>query len=188
MANETYDGILLGAGHNTLILQAYLGRAGLKTVCLERRGVAGGGLSTVEDSRRPGFLHNTHSFYHRAINQMPWYRDLELERLGAQYLEPPLNVALMLRDGRSLTWWTDFERTVDSFARFSSKDAATLRRWRDEFVPILDEILLPGEPIDAPAAGAAHTTAGADGAWAEAAGDQSNSRRWRSWSASSKIL
>jgi phytoene dehydrogenase-like protein len=143
MPADTYDGVLIGAGHNTLILQAYLGRAGLKTVCLERRPVAGGGLSTVEDSRHPGFLHNTHSFYHRAINQMPWYKDLDLERLGARYLEPDLNVALLLRNGDALEWWTDFDRTFESFAGFSAKDARALRKWRDEFVPIVEQVLLP---------------------------------------------
>jgi phytoene dehydrogenase-like protein len=142
-ATDEYDGILIGAGHNSLILQAYLGRAGLKTVCLERRANAGGGLTTLEDPRRPGFLHNTHSFYHRAVSQMPWYRDLELERLGARYLEPELNVALFLRSGDALEWWTDFERTVESFARFSRRDAASIRKWRDEFAPILDGILAP---------------------------------------------
>ena len=140
---QEYDGVLLGAGHNSLVLQAYLGRAGLKTVCLERRSVAGGGLSTVEDPRHPGFLHNTHSFYHRAINQMPWYKDLDLERLGARYIEPPLNVALLLRNGDVLEWWTDFERTLQSFARFNRNDAVTLRRWRDDFRPIVDSILGP---------------------------------------------
>ena len=49
-----YDGIILGAGHNGLILQAYLGKAGLKTLAIERRAAAGGGLSTIEDPRRPG--------------------------------------------------------------------------------------------------------------------------------------
>src|SRR5438105_187449 len=98
MASAEFDGILLGAGHNSLILQAYLGRAGLKTICLERRDVAGGGLATEENPRHPGFRHNTHSFFHRALNQMPWYRDLELERRGAVYLEPALNVALILQN------------------------------------------------------------------------------------------
>jgi phytoene dehydrogenase-like protein len=54
-----YDGIILGAGHNGMILQAYLGMAGLKTVAIERRPVAGGGLSTLEDPRHPGFLHRS---------------------------------------------------------------------------------------------------------------------------------
>ena len=90
---ETYDGIILGAGHNGMILQAYLGKAGLKTLTLERKAVAGGGLATLEDPRHPGFLHNTHAFFQRAITTMPWYADLELERHGAHYIEPELNVA-----------------------------------------------------------------------------------------------
>ncbi|MGE0312861.1 MAG: phytoene desaturase family protein [Lautropia sp.] len=140
---DTYDAILLGAGHNTLVLQAYLGLAGMSTVCLERSSVAGGGLATVEDPRHPGFLHNTHSFFHRAITQMPWYRDLDLARRGARYLEPALNVALVQRNGNVLEWWTDFERTVASFERYSAKDARALRRWRDDFVPIVESIVGP---------------------------------------------
>jgi phytoene dehydrogenase-like protein len=140
---STYDAIIIGAGHNGLILQAYLGRAGLKTICIERRPVAGGGLSTVEDPRYPGFLHNTHAFFQRAITAMPWYADLELERHGARYIEPELNVALLTHDGRALEWWTDVERTVASFEQFSRRDAETLRRWQHEFVPIVRDILTP---------------------------------------------
>ena len=138
-----YDAIILGAGHNSLILQAYLCQAGLEAVCLERREVAGGGLATVEAPRRPGFLHNTHSFYHRAITYMPWYRELDLERHGARYIEPELNVALLLQSGDALEWWTDFEKTATSFEQFSLKDAATLRHWRDRFLPIVEKILIP---------------------------------------------
>ncbi len=137
----TYDGIILGAGHNGIILQAYLGKAGLKTICIERRAVAGGGLSTVEDPRHPGFLHNTHAFFQRAITTMPWYADLDLERHGARYIEPELNVALLTTDGGLLAWWTDIERTARSFEQFSAKDADTLRRWHHEFVPIVQNIL-----------------------------------------------
>lgn len=138
-----YDGIIIGAGHNGLILQAYLGKAGLKTLSIDRRAVAGGGLSTMEDPRHPGFLHNTHAFFQRAITAMPWYADLELERHGAHYIEPELNVALLTSDGRALEWWTDIERTVDSFAQFSQRDADTLQRWQHEFVPIVRDILVP---------------------------------------------
>ena len=99
---DTYDGIILGAGHNGLILQAYLGKAGFKTLAIERKAVAGGGLATLEDPRHPGFLHNTHAFFQRAITTMPWYADLELERHGARYIEPELNVALITREGRAL--------------------------------------------------------------------------------------
>jgi phytoene dehydrogenase-like protein len=138
-----YDGIILGAGHNSLVLQAYLGRAGLKTLCLERAERIGGGLATIEDARWPGFRHNIHSVFHRAIDQMPWYRELELARHGARYVEPELNVALVLDSDEALCWWTDFERTAASFAAFSDRDAASLRRWREAFIPILERILAP---------------------------------------------
>ena len=84
---------------------------------------------------------------------MPWYADLELARHGACYIEPELNVAMIRADGPPLEWWTDFERTAASFDSFSSRDAATLRRWREAFLPIVDKILLPESrtpPLPAP--------------------------------------
>ena len=136
-----YDGVILGAGHNGLILAAYLAKAGLKVLVVERRAAIGGGAATMEDPEHPGFLHNTHAFFQRAVTEMPWYADLELERHGLSYMEPELNVALITGDGGALEWWTDVERTVESFRAFSRRDAETLRRWRDEFVPIVTNIL-----------------------------------------------
>jgi phytoene dehydrogenase-like protein len=139
----TYDGIIIGAGHNSLVLQAYLCKAGLKVLCIERSSTAGGGLTTIEDPANPGFFHNTHSFYHRALNKMPWYIDLELEQHGAVYIEPELNVSLLLKNGESLDWWTSFDKTVESFSKFSKKDAQSLQHWRERFLPIVEKILIP---------------------------------------------
>jgi phytoene dehydrogenase-like protein len=138
-----YDGIVLGAGHNALILATYLGKAGVRVLAVDRAAVAGGGLATIEHPRHSGFLHNTHAFFQRAITAMPWYVDLDLERHGARHIEPELNVALITRDGRALEWWTDIDRTIGSVAQFSRRDADTLRRWHDEFVPIVEGILGP---------------------------------------------
>lgn len=142
-ADHEYDGIILGAGHNGLILAAYAGLAGFRTLCVDRAPEAGGGLVTVDNPRHPGFLHNTHSFYHRAIRQMPWYRDLDLANRGAVYIEPELNTAIILDGGETLEWWTDFERTAESFAGWSARDARQLRLWRDRFLPVLQQILIP---------------------------------------------
>lgn len=138
-----YDGIILGTGHNSLVLQAYAGLTGLKTLSIDRGEEAGGGLSTIEHPAGSGFRHNIHSFFHRGLTQLPWYRDLELARHGASYIQPDLNVAMLCRDGRSLQWWSDFDQTVASVATFNSRDAATLRRWRDAFRPIVQQILIP---------------------------------------------
>lgn len=137
------DALILGSGHNALVLGCYLARSGAKVLVVEKNEIAGGGLATVEWPVGSGFLHNTHSFFHRAVTAMPWYRDLELERHGARYIEPKLNVAMLTPDERALEWWTDFEKTVESFAAFSRNDAGALRRWHDEFVPIVERILIP---------------------------------------------
>ncbi|MBL9190426.1 MAG: NAD(P)/FAD-dependent oxidoreductase [Opitutaceae bacterium] len=138
-----YDALFLGTGHNALVAQAYLARGGLRTLALDRAAAPGGGLRTLENPRLPGFIHHPHSFFHRAITRMPWFRDLELERHGVRYLQPELNVAMLLADGRALEWWTDPERTAASFAEFSSRDADALRRWTEEFRPIVENILIP---------------------------------------------
>jgi hypothetical protein len=53
MDGPTYDGVVLGAGHNALVLQAYLCRAGLRVLALERATAPGGGLATVENPAIP---------------------------------------------------------------------------------------------------------------------------------------
>lgn len=141
--SDTYDGVILGTGHNALVLQAYLCRSGLRVLSVDRAAVPGGGLATAENPRLPGFWHNTHSFFHRAVTAMPWYRDLELERHGAHYIEPDFNVAMILPDGRVLEWWTDLLRTITSFAQFSRNDAEALRRWTLDFQPVVEQVLIP---------------------------------------------
>jgi phytoene dehydrogenase-like protein len=48
-----WDGIILGTGHNSLVLQAYLARCGLRVLSLARAMLLGGGLATVENPRLP---------------------------------------------------------------------------------------------------------------------------------------
>lgn len=86
--SDTYDGIILGAGHNGMIAQAYLSKAGLKVLSIDRRVVSGGGLTTEEQPEFPGYRHNTHAVFCRAVTSMPWYRDLELEKHGLVMIEP----------------------------------------------------------------------------------------------------
>lgn len=45
---ERYDVVIIGGGPNGLGIAAYLAKAGLKVILLERRGEIGGGLATEE--------------------------------------------------------------------------------------------------------------------------------------------
>jgi len=122
-----WDGIIIGAGPNGLVTGAYLAKAGLKVLLLERRFELGGGLCT-EQVTLPGFLHNTHCIYHSMVDYAPIFDDLELEeRYKVKFIHPPLVMAMPLSNGRSLGLYSDLDRTCQSIAEFSKKDADTYR-------------------------------------------------------------
>lgn len=116
---DSYDGIVLGAGHNGLITQAYLCRSLLKVLSVDRAEWAGGGLCTVEDPCVPGLFHSLHAVFLRGLSASRWYRDLELESWGLKLLHPELNVSSIQRNGSSFNWFVDAEKTADSVAEVS---------------------------------------------------------------------
>ena len=59
-ASSIYDAIVIGAGHNGLTAAAYLARAGLSTLVLERREIVGGCCVTEEIA--PGCRVSTTSY------------------------------------------------------------------------------------------------------------------------------
>ncbi|MCI0537516.1 MAG: hypothetical protein L0Z50_20060 [Verrucomicrobiales bacterium] len=60
MISDNYDGTILRTDHNGLILQAYLGLSGLRTLFGPPRSW-GCGLRTAQDRRHAGFWHNPYS-------------------------------------------------------------------------------------------------------------------------------
>jgi phytoene dehydrogenase-like protein len=49
---QSYDGVIIGAGHHGLILGAYLAKAGLDILLVDRRLTYRGGLATEEVTNR----------------------------------------------------------------------------------------------------------------------------------------
>ena len=52
---QEYDYIIIGAGHNGLILANYLAKAGFKVVVFEKNAEAGGGVSSEDGITIPGY-------------------------------------------------------------------------------------------------------------------------------------
>jgi phytoene dehydrogenase-like protein len=127
MTDKNYDVIIIGAGPNGLELGAYLSKAGLKTVVLERRLEMGGGLAT-EFVTLPDYFHNTHAVYMMMVDYAPVYKDLQLEeKWGLQHIYPSLQAHMPLSDGRSICLYSDLDRTCASIAQISRKDADSYR-------------------------------------------------------------
>lgn len=117
--------IIIGAGHNGLVTAFYLAKAGLNPLVLERRGQVGGAAVTKEV--HPGFRVST--LAHSAGPIRPdIVRDMQLETHGAKFITPEVAVTSLSPDGCALTLYRDLDRSVESIAAFSKRDAA---RYRD---------------------------------------------------------
>jgi phytoene dehydrogenase-like protein len=133
----TFDVVVAGAGHNSLVAAAYLARAGLRCVVLEAGADIGGDTSSAELTV-PGFRHDSCSTAHNLIQGGPIIRDdeLDLAAHGLEYLHPDPVAHVPFPDGGWLTMWRDEDRTAAEFARFSARDAAAYRRMMAEYAVV----------------------------------------------------
>ncbi len=133
-ANERYDIVVAGAGHNSLITTAYLVKAGYRCLVLEGRPMVGGGVKTAQLTLR-GFHDDVCSTAHSFIQDNPLIRndELNLREYGLEYLDPDPVFHVPFADGSYLTQWRDADRTAAEFAKFSKKDGDAYRRMLKEF-------------------------------------------------------
>ena len=127
-SQQIYDAIVVGAGHNGLTAAAYLARAGLTTLVLERREIVGGCCVTEEIA--PGCRVSTTS-YIASMLRPEVIKDLNLAEHGLRMVpcDPAIQVAFP--DGRVVPWWADRDRAVAEFRKYSVKDAETFVRVDD---------------------------------------------------------
>ena len=137
---ENYDVVIAGGGHNGLIAGGYLAKAGLNVCVVEHQPYLGGGVVTLECSV-PGFKHDICSTWHGFIQANPLLVRDELElksKFGLKYLFPELSLTAIFPDNRSLNFYRDVDKTCESIAQFSQKDAVAYRKFYDWSVNMLD--------------------------------------------------
>ena len=120
---ETYDAVIIGGGHNGLVSAAYLARAGLKTLVLEKRQLLGGAAVTEEIF--PGFKFSVAS-YVVSLLRPEIIRELDLPRHGLDIL--PLDGTFTPLEGDYLWRVNDHGRTMRELRRWTSR---TPRRTRN---------------------------------------------------------
>src|SRR3954470_8787530 len=117
---NSYDAIVVGGGHNGLVTAAYLGKAGLRTIVLERRPKVGGAVETPELSpgaRVPTLAHTVGRLRPSIV------RDLDLKRHGLSLVGPEVRAFAPGQDGDAVVLWGDAAKTAEGLRARSSADA-----------------------------------------------------------------
>jgi phytoene dehydrogenase-like protein len=150
--SSVYDVILIGSGHNGLVAAGYLAKAGKKVLVLERSPHFGGGVVTKEIVA-PGFRHDLHSASHIFIQANPLLRNDELglkSKYGLEYVNPDGVFSTIFPDHTYVVSYHDVDKTCESFARISPRDAEAYRKFAQaslEVVPLLIEgMFVPPPP------------------------------------------
>jgi phytoene dehydrogenase-like protein len=136
------DAVVVGAGPNGLAAAVQLARAGRSVLVLEAADTVGGGCRSAELTL-PGFLHDACSAVHPLALASPFFRTLPQERLGLEWVHPPVPVAHPLDDGTAAV----VRRSVLETAEGLGEDGPA---WERLFGPLvragrglLDELLAP---------------------------------------------
>ena len=145
---EAWDAVVVGGGHNGLVAAAYLAKAGLRTMVLERRPIVGG--ASVTEEVFPG-VHFSRLAYSAGLLRPEIIAELELPRFGYEAYPFDPQFFLPFPDGDSILLWNDTLRNEKEMARFSEKDARTYPKYVAFWTEVMDLIeamvLAPPPPL-----------------------------------------
>ncbi|MCZ6740090.1 MAG: NAD(P)/FAD-dependent oxidoreductase, partial [Actinobacteria bacterium] len=144
--DQKYDAIVIGGGHNGLINGAYLAKAGLRTLILERRDIVGGAAITEE--LFPGFQFTTFSYALSHIRPEV-VQELELVKYGFMPLLMESTFAPM-DNGDYLLLGQDEQQNIAEIGRHSKHDADAYQQFSHDVAMVVQAIrpLLDSIPPD----------------------------------------
>ena len=122
---KKYDAIVIGAGHNGLTNGAYLAKAGLDVLVVERNAYIGG--ATVSRELYPDWKYSNCS-YVCSLLRPEITRDLELPRHGLQVVPYGGGVTYM-ENGDHFANYNEHDRQLREISRLSVRDANAYERY-----------------------------------------------------------
>ncbi len=145
---DTPDAVVVGAGPNGLAAAITLARAGRSVVVYEAAPTPGGGARSAELTL-PGFIHDPCSAIHPTAVASPFFRSLDLERHGLEWIHPAAPLAHPLGGDRIAI----LERSVLETAQGLGADG---RAWRRLYGPLAGSAGLLAPELLRPVIGIPH--------------------------------
>ena len=143
---QSYDAIIIGAGHNGLTCAAYLAQGGMRVLVVERRHVVGG--AAVTEEFHPGFRNSVASYTVSLLNPKI-IADLDLHRHGLRIVERPMANFFPREDGRCLQVRFDGEALRRELEPYSRRDAERVSEYLatvDSVADVLRQLVLQTPP------------------------------------------
>jgi phytoene dehydrogenase-like protein len=132
-ARSTLDAIVVGAGPNGLAAALTLARAGRSVRVYESAATIGGGTRT-EELTLPGFRHDVCSSIVPLALASPFFRTVDWDALGVEFIHPDAPLAHALDDRRAIVLERSFTATAANLDPDRRTDDGSA--WRRLFGPL----------------------------------------------------
>lgn len=147
---SNYDAIVIGSGPNGLSAAIRLAQEGWKVSVLEAAEEIGGGTRTLEMTR-PGFAHDICSAVHPMGVISPFFKSLELDKFGLEWIYPELSVAHPLDGEPAVLLAKSIAETAANLGRDEKRYQSIMRPLQKNadalFADILKPLGIPKNPL-----------------------------------------
>lgn len=151
MDKRDFDAIVVGSGPNGLAAAITLQQQGLSVLLVEAKSTIGGGMRTVELTL-PGFKHDVCSAVHPLAIASPFFSTLPLQKLGLEYLHPPIAAAHPFDDGTAAVLTQSVTQTAALLGKDEKNYLELIQPIIDYWPRIENDILgpfhFPKHPVD----------------------------------------
>jgi phytoene dehydrogenase-like protein len=141
--------LVIGAGHNGLVAAIHLAAHGLDVTVLEHAPRPGGATVSGQVTL-PGFIHDHCAAFVPMAAASSAIAELELEREGLVWIDPPHVLAHPFDDGSAIALHRSVEATVESLGSAGPGWAAAMKQMLPLAEPLVQSVLATLPPLRAP--------------------------------------